>query len=62
MWAMVGWFCVYNQYLQALLQRTINDYKSAGHDPKSSSLEIRLIQSQNDIRNPEIKFRAERYT
>ncbi|ONI17420.1 hypothetical protein PRUPE_3G158100 [Prunus persica] len=48
--------------LQALLQRTINDYKSAGHDPKSSSLEIRLIQSQNDIRNPEIKFRAERYT
>ncbi|KAH0983555.1 hypothetical protein GBA52_010732 [Prunus armeniaca] len=48
--------------LQALLQRTINDYKSAGHDPKSTSLEIRLIQSQNDIRNPEIKFRAERYT
>ncbi|KAM1221263.1 hypothetical protein TB2_008851 [Malus domestica] len=48
--------------LQALLQRTISDYKSAGHDPKSTSLEIRLIQSQDDIRNPEIKFRAERYT
>ncbi|XP_004490860.1 pyridoxal kinase isoform X1 [Cicer arietinum] len=47
--------------LQALLQRTLNDYKSAGHDPKSSSLEIRLIQSQDDIRSPEIKFKAEIY-
>ncbi|KAJ7964519.1 pyridoxal kinase [Quillaja saponaria] len=47
--------------LQALLQRTLNDYRSAGHDPQSSSLEIRLIQSQDDIRNPEVKFKAERY-
>ncbi|KAL6223222.1 hypothetical protein ACLB2K_006610 [Fragaria x ananassa] len=47
--------------LQALLQRTVNDYKSASHDPKSTSLEIRLIQSQDDIRQPQIKFRAERY-
>nr|XP_011465167.1 PREDICTED: pyridoxal kinase isoform X1 [Fragaria vesca subsp. vesca] len=47
--------------LQALLQRTVNDYKSAGHDPKSTSLEIRLIQSQDNIRQPQIKFRAERY-
>ncbi|GAU31110.1 hypothetical protein TSUD_212170, partial [Trifolium subterraneum] len=47
--------------LQALLQRTLNDYKSAGHDPKSSSLEIRLIQSQDDIRSPQIKFKAEIY-
>ncbi|XP_058748100.1 pyridoxal kinase [Vicia villosa] len=47
--------------LQALLQRTLNDYKLAGHDPKSSSLEIRLIQSQDDIRSPEIKFKAEIY-
>ncbi|XP_041007770.1 pyridoxal kinase-like isoform X3 [Juglans microcarpa x Juglans regia] len=47
--------------LQALLQRTMNDYRSAGHDPQSSSLEIRLIQSQDDIRNPQVKLRAEKY-
>ncbi|XP_022998513.1 pyridoxal kinase-like [Cucurbita maxima] len=47
--------------LQAVLHRTMNDYKSAGHDPESSSLEIRLIQSQDDIRNPKIKFKAQRY-
>ncbi|KAF8399022.1 hypothetical protein HHK36_014888 [Tetracentron sinense] len=47
--------------LQALLQRTVNDYKRAGFDPQSSSLEIRLIQSQEDIRNPQVSFRAERY-
>ncbi|MED6173643.1 hypothetical protein PIB30_061600 [Stylosanthes scabra] len=48
--------------LQALLQRTLNDYKSAGHDPQSTSLEIRLIQSQDDIRSPQIKFKAEIYS
>ncbi|KAL2551717.1 Pyridoxal kinase [Forsythia ovata] len=47
--------------LQALLARTINDYTKAGHDCQSSSLEIRLIQSQEDIRNPEIKYKAEMY-
>ncbi|XP_024031888.1 pyridoxal kinase isoform X2 [Morus notabilis] len=47
--------------LQALLQRTLSDYKRAGHDPQSSSLEIRLIQSQEDIRNPQVNFKAERY-
>ncbi|XP_051126741.1 pyridoxal kinase-like [Andrographis paniculata] len=47
--------------LQALLVRTIDDYTKAGHDCQSSSLEIRLIQSQDDIRNPEIKFHAEKY-
>lgn len=47
--------------LQALLSRTLNDYKRAGFDCQSSSLEIRLIQSQDDIRNPEVKFKAERY-
>lgn len=47
--------------LQALLQRTVNDYRSAGYDPQSSSLEIRLIQSQDDIRNPQVKFKAEKY-
>ncbi|XP_074308337.1 pyridoxal kinase [Silene latifolia] len=47
--------------LQALLQRTINDYRHAGFDPKTSSLEIRLVQSQDDIRNPQIKLVAEKY-
>ncbi|PON77434.1 Pyridoxal phosphate (active vitamin B6) biosynthesis, pyridoxal kinase [Parasponia andersonii] len=45
----------------ALLQRTLNDYRKAGHDPQSSSLELRLIQSQDDIRNPQVNFKAERY-
>lgn len=51
-----------SQYMQALLQRTLNDYRRAGHDPQSSSLEIRLIQSQDDIRNPQVKFKAEIYS
>lgn len=34
----------------------------AGFDPESSSLEIRLIQSQDDIRHPEVKYKAERYS
>ncbi|KAG9448965.1 hypothetical protein H6P81_008930 [Aristolochia fimbriata] len=38
--------------LQAVLQRTVNDYQCTGFDLTSSSLEIRLIQSQDDIRNP----------
>ncbi|KAJ7960119.1 Pyridoxal kinase [Quillaja saponaria] len=44
--------------LQALLQWTLNDYKSAGHDPQSTSLVIRLIQSQDDIRIPQVKFQS----
>ncbi|KAK9683140.1 hypothetical protein RND81_10G119200 [Saponaria officinalis] len=47
--------------LQALLQRTINDYRSAGFDPKTSSLEIRLVQSQDEICNPQIKLRAVKF-
>ncbi|OVA14537.1 Pyridoxal phosphate (active vitamin B6) biosynthesis [Macleaya cordata] len=47
--------------LQALLQRTVTDYKSAGFDPQSSSLEIRLIQSQDDIRNPQVNYKAHKY-
>ncbi|KAK7856241.1 pyridoxal kinase [Quercus suber] len=47
--------------LQALLQRTLNDYRSAGYDPQSSSLEIRLIQSQDNIRNPQVAFKAEKF-
>ncbi|KAL5164195.1 Pyridoxal kinase [Glycine soja] len=39
--------------LQAVLHRTLSDYKSAGHDPESTSLEIRLIQSQDDICTPQ---------
>lgn len=48
--------------LQALLHRTIRDYQSAGFDPQTSSLEIRLVQSQDDIRNPEVNFKAEKYS
>ncbi|XP_034672930.1 pyridoxal kinase isoform X4 [Vitis riparia] len=48
--------------LQALLQRTLADYVKAGFAPQSSSLEIRLVQSQDDIRHPEVKYKAERYT
>ncbi|XP_057970359.1 pyridoxal kinase isoform X2 [Malania oleifera] len=47
--------------LQALLQRTVNDYERSGFDPSTSGLEIRLIQSQDDIRNPQVKFKAEKY-
>lgn len=47
--------------MQALLQRTVADYKRAGFDPQLSSLEIRLIQSQDDIRNPVVKYNAEKY-
>ncbi|CAN0897440.1 Pyridoxal kinase, partial [Linum grandiflorum] len=48
--------------LQALLQRTVIDYQKAGYDPAASSLEIRLIQSQDDIRNPNVQFKAEKYS
>lgn len=47
--------------LQAVLSRTLKDYEKAGYDPQSSSLEIRLIQSQDDIRNPEIKYNSQLY-
>lgn len=47
--------------LQAVLQRTVSDYKLAGFDPRSDSLEIRLIQSQEDIKNPQVKYKAEKY-
>ncbi|KAF7056960.1 hypothetical protein CFC21_064321 [Triticum aestivum] len=47
--------------LQALLRRTVEDYKRAGFDPSSSSLEIRLIQSQDEIRNPQVTCNAVKY-
>lgn len=47
--------------LQAVLRRTLADYKCAGFDPQSNSLEIRLIQSQEDIKNPQVRYKAERY-
>ena len=48
--------------MQAVLHRTLSDYKSAGHDSESTSLEIRLIQSQDDIRTPQVKLKAEIYS
>ena len=48
-------------FMQALLQRTVADYERVGFDPQSSSLEIRLIQSQDDIRNPVVKYKAEKH-
>ncbi|CAD6267124.1 unnamed protein product [Miscanthus lutarioriparius] len=47
--------------LQALLRRTVEDYKRAGFDPSTSSLEIRLIQSQDEIRNPTVTCKAVKY-
>ncbi|KVH92401.1 Phosphomethylpyrimidine kinase type-1 [Cynara cardunculus var. scolymus] len=47
--------------LQAVLSRTLKDYEEAGYDPQTSSLEIRLIQSQDDIRNPEIEYTSHLY-
>ncbi|NP_001274873.1 pyridoxal kinase-like [Solanum tuberosum] len=47
--------------VQALLLRTLADLSKAGYDCQSSSLEIRLIQSLDDIHNPEVKYRAKRY-
>jgi pyridoxine kinase len=48
--------------LQALLRRTVEDYKRAGFDPSTSSLEIRLIQSQDEIRRPQITCKAVKYS
>nr|CAB3466414.1 unnamed protein product [Digitaria exilis] len=48
--------------LQALLKRTVEDYKKAGFDPSTSSLEIRLIQSQDNIRNPVVTCKAVKYS
>lgn len=47
--------------LQALLKRTVEDYKRSGFDPSTSSLEIRLIQSQDYIRNPAVTCKAVKY-
>ncbi|XP_078446111.1 pfkB-like carbohydrate kinase family protein isoform X1 [Wolffia australiana] len=48
--------------LQALLQRTLQDYEKVGFDSKSSSLEIRLIQSQDDICRPQVRYKAVKYS
>jgi pyridoxine kinase len=39
----------------------VEDYKMAGFDPSTSSLEIRLIQSQDEIRNPTVTCKAVKY-
>lgn len=42
--------------LQAVLKNTIADYDKA---PKTHQLELRLIQSVNELRSPEVKFPVE---
>ncbi|KAG0605631.1 hypothetical protein M758_9G075000 [Ceratodon purpureus] len=48
--------------LQAVLKNTIADYGEAGAlpEPKAKQLELRLIQSVNEIQSPEIKFFTEK--
>ncbi|KAG0562880.1 hypothetical protein KC19_9G179100 [Ceratodon purpureus] len=48
--------------LQAVLKNTIADYGEAGAlpEPKAKQLELRLIQSVNEIQSPEIKFVTEK--
>lgn len=45
--------------LQGVLRHTIRDYKQAGESPKNQ-LELRLIQSQSEIKSPEVTLFAER--
>jgi len=47
--------------LQAVLHRTIRDYKAADIKPRIKQLEIRLIQSQDDIKSPQVTYFAEKY-
>lgn len=47
--------------LQAVLHRTIRDYKAADIKPRIEQLEIRLIQSQDDIKSPQVTYFAEKY-
>lgn len=46
--------------LQAVLRRTIGDYNAAAIKPPKQ-LEIRLIQSQDDIKSPQVIYFAEKY-
>uniref|UniRef100_A0A0C9S8F5 pyridoxal kinase n=1 Tax=Wollemia nobilis TaxID=56998 RepID=A0A0C9S8F5_9CONI len=47
--------------LQAVLCRTICDYDAAKIEIATNKLEIQLIQSQDDIRTPQVTYFAERY-
>ena len=48
--------------LQGVLSNTIADYGEAGAlpEPRAKQLELRLIQSVNEIQSPEIKFSTEK--
>eukprot|EP00897_Mesotaenium_endlicherianum_P007386 jgi/Mesen1/6676/ME000343S05853 len=45
--------------LQATLRRTLHDFAAEGVQPKAKQLELRLIQSRDDITNPNIQNFAE---
>jgi pyridoxine kinase len=47
--------------LQAILHRTIRDYEAADTKPSTKQFEIRLIQSQDDIKSPQVTYFAEKY-
>ncbi|CAA3033631.1 pyridoxal kinase isoform X2 [Olea europaea subsp. europaea] len=55
---LLGWSNKYPENLDKAAELSVS---SLQHDCQSSSLEIRLVQSQDDIRNPEIKCKAEKY-
>lgn len=48
--------------LQSILRRTLADYSAAKVQPSAKQLELRLIQSQDDIKSPTISYFAEKYT
>lgn len=45
--------------LQAVLKRTVDDYAASGVKPATKQLELRLIQSRDDIIQPPVSLRAE---
>ncbi|KAJ7562689.1 hypothetical protein O6H91_03G080500 [Diphasiastrum complanatum] len=47
--------------LQAVLERTLLDYNAAKVQPEVKQLELRLIQSQEQIKHPIVEFHAKRF-
>ena len=45
--------------LQAVLKRTVGDWAAAGVNPPIAQLELRLIQSREDILHPTVTVKVE---